>query len=142
MEQLIHELIADYAAVMPQKTALQDPFGEMTYGELEAKSAAVSRTLVTLGVKQGDAVAVYVPFTKDIMLGAIAALCTGCIFVPFDGAYPEKRLEYMLEDAEVAAILTTREFWESKKLLFPEERVVFMDSLTPGPSPKGEGSRM
>ena len=127
--KLIHELIADYAAAMPQKAALQDPYGEMSYGELEAKSAAISRLLAILGVKQGDAVAVYVPFTKDIMLGAIAALRTGCIFVPFDSAYPEKRLEYMLEDAEAAAILTTRAFWESKKLLFPEERVVFLDEI-------------
>ena len=125
--KLIHELIADYAAATPSKTALQDPYGEMSYGELETKSATISHTLITLGVKQGDAVAVYVPFTKDIMLGAIATLRTGCIFIPFDGAYPEKRLEYMLEDAEVAAILTTREFWESKKLNFPEERVIFFD---------------
>ena len=127
--KLIHELITDYAAAMPQKAALQDPYGEMSYGELEAKSAAISRLLAILGVKQGDAVAVYVPFTKDIMLGAIAALRTGCIFVPFDSAYPEKRLEYMLEDAEAAAILTTRAFWESKKLLFPEERVIFLDEI-------------
>ena len=127
--RLIHELIADYAAATPQKTALQDPYGEMNYGELEAKSAAVSRTLTTLGVKRGDAVAVYVPFTKDVMLGAIATLRTGCIFIPFDGAYPEKRLEYMLEDSEAAAILTTREFWESRKLHFPEERVIFLDEV-------------
>ena len=125
--KLIHELIADYAAATPQKTALQDPYGEMSYGELEARSAAVSRILATLGVKRGDAVAVYVPFTKHIMLGAIATLRTGCIFIPFDGAYPEKRLEYMLEDSEAAAILTTREFWESRKLHFPEERVIFLD---------------
>ena len=66
--KLIHELIAEYAATTPQKTALQDPFGEMSYAELEAKSAAVSYTLATIGVKQGDAVAVYVPFVKEVML--------------------------------------------------------------------------
>ena len=131
MEQLLHERIAAFAAATPQKTALQDPYGEMSYGELEARSAAVSGRLSSLGVKPGDAVAVYVPFTKEIMLGAIAALRTGCIFVPFDGAYPEKRLEYMLEDAEVAAILTVREFWDSRPLHFPPERVVFLDSMPP-----------
>ena len=128
--ELIHELIAHYAAATPQKTALQDPFGEISYSELEEKSAAVSCALEALGVKPGDAVAVYVPFTKDIMLGAIAALRAGCIFVPFDGAYPEKRLEYMLEDAEVAAILTTSEFWENKKLNFPGQKVIFLDDIS------------
>ena len=124
---MIYELISKYAAAFPQKTAVQDAMGEMSYGELEARSASISQILVSLGAKQGDAVAVYVPYVKEIMLGAIAALRTGCIFVPFDGAYPEKRLEYMLEDSEAVAILTTREFWESRKLDFPEERIVFLD---------------
>ena len=127
--KLIHELIADYAAAMPQKAALQDPYGQICYAELEAKSSAISRILETKGVKQGDAVAVYVPYTKEIMVGAIAALRTGCIFVPFDGAYPEKRLEYILEDSGAVAILTTREFWENKKLHFPEEKVLFIDEI-------------
>ena len=124
---MIYELISKYAAAFPQKTAVQDAMGEMSYGELEARSASISQILVSLGAKQGDAVAVYVPYVKEIMLGAIAALRTGCIFIPFDGAYPEKRLEYMLEDSEAVAILTTREFWESRKLDFPEERIVFLD---------------
>ena len=131
MEKLFHERVAAFAATNPSKIALQDPFGDMSYGELEAKSAAVSSTLSSLDVKPGNAVAVYVPFTKDIMVGAIATLRTGCIFIPFDGAYPEKRLEYMLEDAEVAAILTVREFWENRKLHFPVERVIFLDEIAP-----------
>lgn len=125
--KLIHEFISDHAVAFPHKTVLQDPYGEMSYGELESKSAAISSILLNLGVRKGDAVAVYVPYTKEIMLGAIATLRIGCIFVPFDGAYPEKRLEYMLEDSEAAAILTTRTFWETKKLDFPKNRVVFLD---------------
>lgn len=125
--KLIHELVTGYAAADPAKAAVTDAYGEMSYGELEAKSASVSRALNALGVKQGDAAAVYVPYSKEIILGAFSALRTGCIFIPFDGAYPEKRLEYMLRDSETAAILTTRGFWESKKLDFPEEKVIFLD---------------
>ena len=127
--RLIHDLVKDYAAANPGKIALSDPFGTLSYGELEAQSAAVSCALSALGAKPGDSVAVYVPYTKEIMLGAVAALRTGCIYIPFDGAYPEKRLEYMLEDSEAVAILTTRGFWESKRLGFPEERVIFLDEL-------------
>ena len=56
--KLIHELIGEHAAATPRKTALQDPNGEMSYGELEARSAAVSWRLGELGVKRGEAVAV------------------------------------------------------------------------------------
>lgn len=135
--KLFHELISHYAATTPEKIALRDAFGEMSYHDLEMTSASCAEALIALGVKQGDAVAVYVPYVKEIMVGAVAALRTGGIFVPFDSAYPEKRLEYMLEDSEATAILTTREFWNSRKLDFPEERVVFIDqcsSCKPHPS--------
>ncbi len=133
--KLIHELIAGHAAAFPEKTALQDAYGEMSYGELEARSASVSRALSAIGVRQGDTVAVYVPYVKEIVLGAVSALCTGCIFIPFDGEYPEKRLTYMLENSEAVAILTLREFWNEKPLNFPLGRVLFMDEILPATAP-------
>ncbi len=125
--KLIHELISDYAAACPQKTALQDVYGEMSYEELEARSASVSRALQAAGVKPGDTVAVYVPYVKEIVLGAVSALRTGCIFIPFDSEYPEKRLEYMLEDSGAVTVLTIREFWNSKPLHFPAEKLLFLE---------------
>ncbi len=138
--RLIHELISDHAAAFPEKTALQDAYGEMNYGELEARSAAVSCALLALGVRPGDTVAVYVPYVKEIVLGAVSALRTGCVFIPFDSEYPEKRLEYMLHDSEAVAVLTVRDFWNSKPLNFPEEKILFLEELveegaTPGSSP-------
>ena len=134
--KLIHELIAEYATVFPDKSAVTDPFGEITYGELEEKSAAVSAELVSLGVKRGDMVAVYVPYAKEIMVGAVSVFRTGCVFVPFDEAYPVNRLEYMLENCEAAALMTTHALWESKKLNFPDEKVIFLDdSHTAGKIP-------
>ena len=125
--KLIHNLVTEYASSFPEKTAVSDAFGEISYGELESKSASASRVLASFGAKPGDSIAVYVPYVKEILVGAFAALRTGCIFIPFDGAYPEKRLEYMLGDSSAKAILTTREFWESKKLDFPEHRLIFLD---------------
>ncbi len=125
--KLFHEWILEYASKSKDKIALRDFSGEMSYGELEAKSAEISRQLSSVGVRQGDSIAVYVPYTKNIMLGALSALRMGCIYIPFDSAYPKKRLEYMLEDAGATAILSTHEFWERKKLDFPEEKVVFLD---------------
>ena len=127
METLLHERIAAYAAVNPSKTALLDAQGEMSYGQLEAMSASLARKLAATGVRQGDAVAVYVPYGKDILVGAVSALRAGGIYIPFDEAYPMERLESILEDSETKAILTVRKLWDSKPLHFPEERVIFMD---------------
>ena len=125
--KLIHERIADYAASFPAKTAVTDPRGEISYGEMETQSAAISGVLSSLGVGTGDAVAVYVPYSKEILLGAVSVFRTGAVFVPFDFEYPVDRLAYMLQDSEAKAILTLRELWEQKPLHFPADKVIFMD---------------
>ena len=124
---LIHELMAHYAAEDPSKTAAADARGEMSYGELEARSAAAARALARLGAGGGKAVAVYVPYAKEIVLGAFSAWRAGCIHLPMDDAYPEERLNYMLENSGAAALLTVRDLWTRKPLQFPEEKVIFLD---------------
>ena len=130
--KLFHERISEYASAFPAKTAVMDPSGEISYGEMEARSASISSALAALGVGRGDAVAVYVPYAKEILLGTVSALRTGAVFVPFDPEYPVERLEYMLKDSEAKAILTTRALWSRKLLCFPEERVIFLDDSVNG----------
>ena len=127
---LIHELMASHAAGNPSKTAVSDVRGEMSYGELEARSAAAARALSALGVRAGSTAAVYVPYVKEIVLGAFSAWRAGCVYLPFDDAYPEERLNYMLENSGAAAILTVREFWRQKPLEFPAGKVIYLDELT------------
>ena len=148
MEKLLYDRIAAYAAVNPSKIALRDTQGEMSYGQLEAKSASLSLALAEIGVRQGDAVAVYVPYGKDILVGAVSVLRAGGIYIPFDDGYPVERLESILQDSEAAAILTVRELWSRKPLQFPEERVIFISeelrvksekfaTAIPSPDPTG-----
>lgn len=125
--KLFHERITEYAAQFPDKAAVTDPHGEISYAQMEALSASFSRVLSALGVGAGDAVAVYVPYVKEILLGAVSVFRAGAVFIPFDHGYPTERLTYMLEDSDAKAIMTMRELWEQKPLGFPAEKVIFMD---------------
>jgi len=126
--KLIHEYITDYAGEHPSKTVIQDERGEMSYGELEAQSASLARGLARAGVRPGDSVAVYVPYAKEILLGAVSAWRAGAVYLPLDEAYPVDRLHYMLADSAAAAILTVRALWDRKPLRFASEKVLFMDA--------------
>ena len=125
--RLLHELVADCAAAFPMKPAAADAHGEMTYGQLETRSASLAAALAFRGFHAGDTAAVFVPYAKEILLGAVSILRAGGIFVPLDDSFPAQRLEFMLNDCEVKAILTVRELWERQRLNFPEDRVFFMD---------------
>ena len=121
--KLLHELVMDYALASPEKPAAEDMRGIMSYRELNARSASLSAALSALGVQAGDAVAVYVPYTKEIILGAVSAIRAGGIYVPFDAAYPAKRLEYMLNDCQAKAVLTVRELQRIIRILIIHHRV-------------------
>ena len=130
MMKLIHELIEAYAAAFPSRAAVIDSQGELSYGELEARTSFFAHRLVSIGLQPGSAVAVYVPFCKEFIPGAVAVLRAGGVIVPFEYTYPTERLEYMLRDSEAGAILTTRQLWAQKPLSFPEDRVLGL-RLTP-----------
>ncbi len=131
--KLLHERIAEYAALFPDKAAAEDSDGVLTYWQLAEKSASVAEALAGIGFRGGDAAAVYVPYTKDIATGIVSILRAGGICVPLDEKHPAKRQEYILENCEAKAILTVRELWEKKPLDVPENRVIFLDVQTKAP---------
>lgn len=132
---LLHERVLDAAAADPAKVAVADEQAEISYGDLERQSRTIARALRELGVREGDAVGIYVPYGAEIVLGTIGALCAGAVFIPLDDAYPPERLAYIMQDAEAKALLTTRSLWDGlgeeghSGLGFPAERVVLMDEL-------------
>lgn len=124
---LIHERIAKHAAAKPANLAARDELGSLSYGQLLAKSNAVARQLAARGFSGGEVVAVYVPYTKEVAVGALAIWQAGGIFMPMDDAYPVGRLEYMLANSGAGALLTCRSLWQEKKLAYPEGKVIFLD---------------
>jgi len=126
---LIHERIARHASETPSRIAAKDGNGSLSYGVLNANSNFVAGKLEELGVSGGDVIAVYVPYAKEVVTGALAAWKLGGIFMPMDEVYPPERLEYMLENSEARALLTCRSLWETKPLHYDTKRIVFLDDL-------------
>ena len=125
--KLLHELVSDYAVRFPDKTAVKDSCSELSYSRLDALSAAFAQKLRSLGIRNGDMVAVYVPRIKEVEIGILAVLRAGGIYIPFDEAYPINRLEYMLKDSQAKAIMTVHSLWDQKSLNFPDDNIVFLD---------------
>lgn len=123
----IYDHTAEYAARNPDKIAVSDERGAISYGELDRKSGAIAAHLARMGIKPGDAVAVYVSYDKELIVGAFAAMKAGGVFLPLEYTYPDERLAFMLSDASAAAILTLRSVWGTRPLNVPEDKVVFMD---------------
>ena len=123
----IYDYISEYAQTDPEKAALADVNGIITYAQLDKRSGSLATELIASGLKQGDPVGVYVPYAKEIALGGISAVRAGGVYLPMDDSYPSDRLNFMLTDSTAKAILTVHSLWDKAPLAFPKDRVFFMD---------------
>ena len=104
---LLPRMILDRAGSHPQAPAVVCSGAGQNYADLERAAGAVACALVSIGVTRGDRVGVF--FDRSVhMIGSIlAAHLAGAAYVPMDPAYPPARNRHLLEDANVAAVLTS-----------------------------------
>ncbi|MFI9550027.1 amino acid adenylation domain-containing protein [Nonomuraea endophytica] len=106
-ERALHELVAEQAARTPGAVAVRGPDGEeLTYAELDTRTAALAGRLVAEGVRAESRVALCLPRGVRQVVALLGVLRAGACYVPLDAAYPAERLAYLLADSGAALLLT------------------------------------
>nr|CAD91212.1 putative non-ribosomal peptide synthetase, modules 4-6 [Nonomuraea gerenzanensis] len=91
----------DRVAVVEGKRAV-------SFGELAEHAERLAGYLSGRGVRRGDRVAVVMGRSPGLIATLLAVWKAGAAFVPVDPAYPAERVQFMLADAEPAAVVTER----------------------------------
>jgi amino acid adenylation domain-containing protein len=107
--QCIHELFAIQVAKNPDAIAVVCQDMQITYGELHNRTNQLAHYLQSLGVKPEVRVGICVKRSLDLIIGILGILKAGGAYVPLDPAYPQERLLFMLEDAQVPILLTQQQ---------------------------------
>ncbi|QPP07898.1 amino acid adenylation domain-containing protein [Streptomyces bathyalis] len=102
----VHELVDHWAESTPGAVALVTDEEELTYRELVRRSDQLAHYLAERGAEPGSRVGVCLPRGSDAVVSFLAVLKTGSAYVPLDPAYPEHRLSFMAEDADLVVTLT------------------------------------
>jgi amino acid adenylation domain-containing protein len=128
-DRTVHELFECWADRTPDAPALC--YGDVTlsYRELDVLANRLAHHLRRLGVADEARVGLCVR-DENWVIGALATLKAGGVYVPLDPAYPTERLAYMCQDAAVDVVLTTR----ARAAELPG-RPVFLDTLDTGAEP-------
>lgn len=113
-EKSVHQLFAEQAAMTPDAIALILPSLDhepqraphMTYGELNRRANQLAHHLIDNGVQPGELVAICAGRSLELIVGLLGILKAGAAYLPLEPTYPAARLDFMLEDAAVATILT------------------------------------
>ncbi|WP_374310012.1 amino acid adenylation domain-containing protein [Methylocella sp.] len=102
----IHELVAAQAARTPDAVAARHGEKSLTYAELDARANRLANHLKTV-VKTPDArIGVAAERSLDMLVALVAVMKTGCAYVPLDPGHPAARLRLILDNADVAAIVS------------------------------------
>ncbi|BAZ54100.1 amino acid adenylation domain-containing protein [Nostoc sp. NIES-4103] len=105
-DQCIHQLFEAQVEKTPDAVAVVFENEKLTYGELNAKANQLARYLQKLGVGKEVLVGICVERSLEMIVGILGILKAGGAYVPLDPAYPQERLNLILEDAKLSLLLT------------------------------------
>jgi len=104
---LLQDTVTRTAQTRPEAIALVSGSARLTYGELDALSNRTARLLNHLGCRKGDRVALLLPKSIPAIVGMLAALKLGAVYVPLDTASPAARLGKIIDVCQPKFILST-----------------------------------
>src|SRR5687768_8436179 len=95
------DLMARAVATWPDRVAVEDHAGSLTYRELDVLTDHVRDRLRAMGVAPGDRVGIYLRKSIDAYAAILAAMKCGAAYVPVDYSAPALRAAYILDDCQV-----------------------------------------
>ena len=103
---LLHQSLDASVSQKPQHTALVVDKRSYTYAELGAMVAVLAAELQARGVERGDRVALFLDNSVELVVGVLAALAAGAVFMPVNPLTKADKLAYMLNDSRATALIT------------------------------------
>ncbi len=81
----------------------------LSYRELEEQSNQLAHLLREHGLRKGDRVGIYFPKAVESVVSMFGVLKAGGVYVPLDPQQPAQRIQYIIENCGIRALITTRE---------------------------------
>jgi amino acid adenylation domain-containing protein len=126
---LIHELFAAQAERTPRATAVVFEQQSRNYAELNHRSDQIARQLRQSGVGSGARVGICMERSLDMVAGLLGVLKTGAAYVPLDPSFPQDRLRFMAEDAQISALLTQQSLRDELQFEIPNLKLLCVEDL-------------
>ncbi|ABA25098.1 Amino acid adenylation (plasmid) [Trichormus variabilis ATCC 29413] len=109
----LHQQFVTQVEKTPDAVAVVFEQEEITYKQLNQQANQLAHYLQGLGVKKEVLVGVYLERSPQMVVSILAILKAGGAYLPLDPSYPRERLAFMLQDAQVAVLLTQEKFLPS-----------------------------
>ena len=109
------QLFEEQAALHPDVLALKEVKNlggsetrTLTYGELNRRANQVAHFLRSKGIGPENVVGLSLHRSPELFVALLGILKAGAAYLPIDPNYPDERIEYVLQDSQVAVVLTQK----------------------------------
>ncbi|HEX6287533.1 MAG TPA: amino acid adenylation domain-containing protein [Herpetosiphonaceae bacterium] len=111
-DRRLHEMVEAQVARTPNAVAVVFEDQQLTYQELDRRANQLAHHLQRLGIGPDVPVGICIERSIEMVVGVLAVLKAGGVYLPLDPAYPQERLQFMLADAQAPVLLTQRHLVE------------------------------
>ncbi len=102
----LHDLVEQQATKTPEATAVIGEDRSFSYQELLDRADNFAKLLSENGVKKGGLVGVYCERSAEVVAALLGVMKIGAAYVPLDPSFPPARLQFMIDDAQISALVT------------------------------------
>ena len=103
----IGDLLKRAAHTLPDRKAVVFPDTSVTFAELWEGATRVAASLIGLGIKPREHVGLLAVNGVPFLEGLFGALLADCVVVPINARHRSEELGYIVQNADLAAVLTT-----------------------------------
>jgi len=108
-DHCVQQLFALQAERTPDRVALIYESQHLTYRGLDEQGNQLARYLTSLGIMPDTRVGLCVARSLDMLIGLLGILKAGGACVPLDPTYPSARLRFMIQDAQMPVLITSKD---------------------------------
>ncbi len=110
---LIHELLEKHATETPDKEALVLRERRVSYAEYHENVNRVANGMLSLGVKRGDKVALYIGNMPEFMYCYIAAASIGAAAVPVATRFAAQEAQFVVDNSDSRFLIMVPKYGET-----------------------------
>lgn len=132
----VHQLFESQVQRSPEAVAAVIDGRILTYRELDMRADQTAVHLQHLGVGPETRVGIMMERSWEMLAGILGVLKAGAAYVPLDPGFPQDRLTFMVEDANIAVLLTQSKL--QSHLVISGVRIIALDAVLANPESGSE----
>lgn len=120
------EFLLETAARVPEKIALEDRAGTITFAELVAAAKSVSGAILSRRAVSRRPIGILLPKGIDALCALAGTLFSGNVYVPLDVKSPRERVRAILENIEPELVVTDEKHAPALAEICPPEKILLV----------------